>query len=168
MAKRLPGHLRSHRAIRYGRCKRPHHHHVLRHGSNQVSHRLREPLNDNRAHRPGILPDLETKIEERADSAAGGDQLRPRINCIQTHCSGGLCPPKLCRTGPDCFSTIQLIRSSSRSINSGIVMISVRWVMPFFCFCSSSVGVAKSFQPSFETNPFQTTRSPLFIRRPFS
>ena len=71
--------------IRHGRRKRAHHHHILRHGSNQVSHRLRERVNDYGAHRPGILPDLQTKIEERADNADRGDQLRPGIDCFQTH-----------------------------------------------------------------------------------
>jgi hypothetical protein len=33
----------------------------------------------------GYLPDLQTKIEERADNADRGDQLRPGIDCFQTH-----------------------------------------------------------------------------------
>ena len=35
-------------------------------------------------------------------------------------------------------------------------MISARPVTPAFCFAPSKTGVAKSRQPSFETNPFQT------------
>ena len=46
--------------------------------------------------------------------------------------------------------------------------MSVRSVMPCLRFCRSSIGVAKSFQPSFELKPFQTTMSPSFSRRPFS
>jgi hypothetical protein len=46
---------------------------------------LRERVNDNCAHRPGILPDLQTKIKERANYADRGNQLRPGINCFQAH-----------------------------------------------------------------------------------
>ena len=58
------------------------------------------------------------------------------------------------------YSLAQLARPSSKSIRSGMVTMSVRSAMPCLRFASSKFGVAKSRQPNFEANPFQTTKSP--------
>src|SRR5262245_1061096 len=55
---------------------------------------------------------------------------------------------------------------SSKSIRSGIVRMSVRSAMPYFFFLFSNTGVKESRHPSFDTNPFQTNRSPSFGCRP--
>jgi hypothetical protein len=62
-----------------------HQNQVLRHRTRQISQRLRERIDHDRAHGARVLPDLDPEIKKGRNNTKGSGELRTDINRLQAH-----------------------------------------------------------------------------------